>query len=53
MNNIWYNKLRPEQKRKRDKAALFVGFITLGLAAPAFVEYRQIKWVSSKLYRSL
>ena len=47
MYNIWYNKLRSEQRRIRDKAALFFGGITLGLGAPAFVEYRQIKWVSS------
>lgn len=41
MNNIWFDKLDPEQKRKRDILALIVGFLTLGLAAPLIVKYRK------------
>lgn len=45
MNNIWFDKLHPNQARKRDKLALFVAFITLGLLAPVFVLYREYEQV--------
>ena len=41
MNNIWYDKLRPEQRRKRDFLTMFIGFISFGLLAPVFVSYRE------------
>jgi hypothetical protein len=41
MNNIWYDKLHPDQTRKRDKLSLFIGFISIGLLAPIFVSYRE------------
>ncbi|CAF2356486.1 unnamed protein product [Rotaria sp. Silwood2] len=41
MNNIWYDKLYPEQKSMTNQLALFIGFISLGLMAPSFVKYRE------------
>lgn len=41
MNNIWYDKLHPDQRRKRDILALVLGFITFGLLAPLAVTYRE------------
>lgn len=43
MNNAWYDKLWPEQKRKRDVLALTVGLFSLGVLAPPFVMYRKEK----------
>lgn len=43
MNNAWYDKLHPEQTRKRDILALTTGFFSLGVLAPPFVEYRRDK----------
>ena len=40
MNSIWYNKLRPDQTSQRVQLKLFIGFISLGLLAPAVVSYR-------------
>ncbi len=45
VTNIWYDKLHPEQSSIRHKVSLFVGFVSLGLAAPVFVSYRKIKKV--------
>jgi hypothetical protein len=41
MNNIWYDKLHPDKRRKRDLFALFIGVISLGFLAPFFVAYRE------------
>ncbi|CAF1409612.1 unnamed protein product, partial [Adineta steineri] len=41
LNNIWYDKLYPDQSKKRNRAALFIGFLSFGLLAPVFVEYRK------------
>ncbi|CAF0816739.1 unnamed protein product [Adineta ricciae] len=41
LNNIWYDKLCPEQGRKRDVLGLALGFLTCGLAAPLCVRYRE------------
>ncbi len=40
LNNIWYDKLNPNQLRKRDQVALIAGFLSLGLLAPVVVKYR-------------
>ncbi len=45
MNNIWYDKLLPDQSRKRNRLALVVGFFSFGLAAPPFAAYRECKQV--------
>lgn len=50
MYNIWYDKIHPNQAKFTDRLALFVAFITLGLAAPAFVTYREKKQVFSKFF---
>ncbi|CAF1087204.1 unnamed protein product [Adineta ricciae] len=42
LNNIWYDKLFPEQSRKRDILALLLGFVTFGLTAPVTVCYREV-----------
>jgi len=47
MNNIWYDKLHPDQTEKRNKLSLFFGFISLGLLAPFYVSYRTTKKVRS------
>lgn len=49
VNNIWYNKLHPDQSSFAHKMALFTGFITLGLMAPFVVSYRQAKKVRNQL----
>ncbi|CAF1004363.1 unnamed protein product [Adineta steineri] len=41
LNNIWYDKLCPDQSKKRNRAALFIGFLSLGVLAPVLVEYRK------------
>ncbi|CAF4549278.1 unnamed protein product, partial [Rotaria sp. Silwood1] len=43
MNNIWYDKLHPEQASYRHRLALFFGIVSLGLLAPVFVKYRESK----------
>jgi hypothetical protein len=45
MYNIWYDKLHPDQTRKRDKLNLFIGFISLGFLAPVVVSYREAQEV--------
>jgi hypothetical protein len=47
INNIWYDKLHPDQTRKRDQLSLFFGFISLGLLAPVIVSYRTTEKVRS------
>ena len=41
MNNIWFDKIHPEQSRKRDEIAMTLGIFSLGLLAPISVTYRQ------------
>ncbi|CAF1520521.1 unnamed protein product, partial [Adineta steineri] len=48
LNNIWYDKLYPDQSKKRNRAALFIGFLSFGLLAPVFVEYRKEPKVRNK-----
>ncbi|CAF1211902.1 unnamed protein product [Didymodactylos carnosus] len=43
MANIWYDKLQPDQSKKRNKVQLLVGFLTFGLLAPFIVQYRKNK----------
>ncbi|CAF1206439.1 unnamed protein product, partial [Didymodactylos carnosus] len=43
MANIWYDKLQPDQSKKRNKIQLLVGFLTFGLLAPFIVQYRKNK----------
>ncbi|CAF2882241.1 unnamed protein product [Rotaria sp. Silwood2] len=50
MNNIWYDKLHPEQTNYYQRLALFSGIISLGLLAPVFVKYRENKEVRTNLY---
>lgn len=45
INNTWYDKLHPNQTRKRDILAMFCGLISLGLFAPFSVSYREVKKV--------
>ncbi|CAF3190132.1 unnamed protein product [Rotaria socialis] len=40
MNNIWFDKIYPEQSRKRNNISMGLGFISLGLLAPCLVNYR-------------
>ncbi|CAF1276333.1 unnamed protein product [Rotaria magnacalcarata] len=40
MNNIWFDKIYPEQSRKRNNISMGLGFISLGLLAPFLVNYR-------------
>ncbi|CAF4840745.1 unnamed protein product [Rotaria socialis] len=40
MNNIWFDKIYPEQSRKRNNIFMGLGFISLGLLAPCLVNYR-------------
>ncbi len=47
INNVWYDKLNPDQTRKRNKLSLFFGFISLGLLAPVIVSYRTTEKVQS------
>ncbi len=46
MNNIWYGKIHPQQKRKRNTVSMIVGFFSLGLLAPFVVNYRKGAGVS-------
>lgn len=41
MNNIWFDKIHPEQSRTRDEIAMALGVFSLGLLAPIGVTYRQ------------
>lgn len=41
MNNIWFDKIHPEQSRKRDELAMGLGILSLGVVAPIGVTYRQ------------
>jgi hypothetical protein len=41
MNNIWYNKIDPEQSGTRNQAALAVGLLSFGLLAPLVVNFRK------------
>lgn len=43
MNNAWYDKLWPEQTRKRDVLGLIAGVLSFGVLAPPFVTYRKEK----------
>jgi len=45
MYNVWFDKIYSEQIRKRDYLNFALGFLTLGLAAPSFVTYRECKQV--------
>jgi hypothetical protein len=49
VNNVWYDKLHPEQKII-NKVSLFLGFVSLGLAAPVVVSYRKMNKVRNNLY---
>ncbi|CAF3344944.1 unnamed protein product [Rotaria sp. Silwood1] len=50
MNNIWYDKLHPEQASYRHRLALFFGIVSLGLLAPVFVKYRESKEIQDLLF---
>jgi len=50
VNNVWYDKLHPEQTKIINKVQLFLGFVSLGLAAPVVVSYRKMNKVRSNLY---
>ncbi|UJR22717.1 hypothetical protein I4U23_025751 [Adineta vaga] len=41
MNNIWFNKIHPDQSRKRDELGLAIGFVSFGLLAPPLVNFRK------------
>ncbi|CAF4602097.1 unnamed protein product [Rotaria sp. Silwood1] len=42
MNNIWFDKLHPEQKTIMQKLALLAGVISLGFLAPSVVTFRNV-----------
>lgn len=42
MQNIWYNKLHPDQSRKRNEVAMTIGFFSFGLLAPFLVNFRKV-----------
>ena len=48
ISNVWYDKLYPDQSKKRNRAALIVSFISFGLLAPLFVDYRKVPKVKNK-----
>jgi len=50
VNNVWYDKLHPERTEITDRVSLFIGCVSLGLAAPIFVKYRTAKKVRNNLY---
>jgi hypothetical protein len=50
MNNIWYDKLHPDQTKKLDKLSLFIGFISLGLLEPHVISYRTAEKVRSQSF---
>ncbi|CAF4917950.1 unnamed protein product [Rotaria sp. Silwood1] len=43
MNNIWFDKLHPEQITYSDRLKWFLSIISLGLLAPVIVAYRENK----------
>ncbi|CAF3973574.1 unnamed protein product, partial [Rotaria sordida] len=55
MNNIWYDKIYPEQSRNRNRISMVIGFFSLGLLAPFVVNYRSGRRESKdeSLHRSL
>jgi glycerol-3-phosphate acyltransferase PlsY len=50
MENIWFDKLNPEQSRTRDQVALTASVVTLGLTAPPFVTFRESKAVRTDFF---
>ncbi|CAF0834212.1 unnamed protein product [Adineta ricciae] len=42
MQNIWYNKVHPDQSRKRNEVAMTIGFFSFGLLAPFLVNFRKV-----------
>ncbi len=51
VDNIWYNKLHPEQSSISHKVLLLFGLVSLGLIAPIVVSYRKIKKVRNNLFK--
>ena len=45
INNIWYDKLHPDQAHIVDMLRLYFGFISFGLLAPFLVSYREAEEV--------
>jgi len=45
MNNIWYDKIHPQQSRKRNEISMALGFFSFGILAPFIVSYRNVTWV--------
>jgi hypothetical protein len=41
MNNIWYDKIYPIHATQRNQIAVIIGFFSLGLLAPFFVQYQK------------
>ncbi|CAF3862174.1 unnamed protein product [Rotaria sp. Silwood1] len=50
MNNIWFDKLHPEQITYSDRLKWFLSIISLGLLAPVIVAYRENKMVRSNFF---
>ncbi len=40
MNNVWYDKIHPQQSKKRNEISMALGFFSFGLLAPFLVSYR-------------
>lgn len=41
MNNIWYDKIDPEQKGLKYQLGIVLALLSFGLLAPVFLEYRE------------
>jgi hypothetical protein len=41
MNNVWYDKIHPQQSKTRNEISMAISFFTLGFLAPFIVTYRQ------------
>ncbi|CAF1144579.1 unnamed protein product [Didymodactylos carnosus] len=50
MTNIWCDKMHLDQTKKRSKLALLLGFLSLGLLAPAMVRFRELCKVLSNTF---
>jgi hypothetical protein len=49
VKSVWYDKLHPEQNIVPGQVSLFIGFVSFGLVAPLFVEYRKPKFKKSEV----
>ncbi|CAF2638466.1 unnamed protein product [Rotaria sp. Silwood2] len=53
MNNIWYDKILPNESRKLNSVLLFIGIISFGLLSPFILTYRKLATVRIYFYLNL